>query len=348
MGDRGIRLIAKDVRALAKTSRRVKGTPYDLAGERGQLVGGGESSPDLFATVVNNTGDDLDAFSVVRLERSITKTEQGEDDFPLKDYVWNVTAPNSGLTGTYGVTQALIGDGESGLALVVGVTKVKLDDTDEGDYASPIEDDMTKMETGSEGKYLVLGVDEAGSADTWGYVLLSAIPAPSSTVEYLWAKFDGVRTTKRYTGHLWTGTAGAAIQWIFSPDDPGVDDLVAANEYVEVYPAPAWIASNAAFTTLATDITVTGANWTNSSKTLTLAGAFTDYVWESGDKITLTAGTGVTLGEYTISSRTSDNAIVLATDINGAGGDISDNSINGTILGKGRYVARLPLWAALA
>lgn len=80
---------------------------------------------------------------------------------------------------------------------------------------------------------------------------------------------------------------------------------------------------------------VVGANWTDASKTITLAGAFTTWLDPSAlqgivsAKLHITAGTGVTLGDYDIATKTDANNITLASDINGASGNIADNSING-------------------
>lgn len=76
---------------------------------------------------------------------------------------------------------------------------------------------------------------------------------------------------------------------------------------------------------------VSGANWTNATKTITQVGAFAGYVFTSGDKIALSAGTGVTVATYTVASKVSDDAITVTTDINGAGGNISDNSVVGVL-----------------
>lgn len=86
---------------------------------------------------------------------------------------------------------------------------------------------------------------------------------------------------------------------------------------------------------------VVGGNWTDSTKTLTRlnadnvnspdAGAFTNYTWTAGDTIELTSGTGVTLGTYAIASKTNNDSIVLSADINGASGDITDDTIYGVI-----------------
>ncbi len=79
-------------------------------------------------------------------------------------------------------------------------------------------------------------------------------------------------------------------------------------------------------------IALTGADWTDATKTLTETGAFADYCHRYGDQILLSAGTGVTVGLYTIASKTSDNAIVLESDINGGSGNIADSSVVGVVV----------------
>lgn len=71
-------------------------------------------------------------------------------------------------------------------------------------------------------------------------------------------------------------------------------------------------------------ISLTGATWTESSKTITKTGAFASYVFSSGDTLTITGGTGATAATYYVASRTSDDAIVLTTSI-GAGADGQTN-----------------------
>ncbi len=75
------------------------------------------------------------------------------------------------------------------------------------------------------------------------------------------------------------------------------------------------------------DVEITGADttklamviasgtWTVATLTLTKTAAFTSYTWAYGDQIYVSGGTGVTAGWYRIASRTSANAIVLATSI---------------------------------
>ncbi len=73
--------------------------------------------------------------------------------------------------------------------------------------------------------------------------------------------------------------------------------------------------------------TVTSANWTASSRTITDTGAFADYTFLAGDQLKITSGTGLLAGFHTIESRTDDDAIVLKDTIIAT--DIVDSSING-------------------
>lgn len=80
---------------------------------------------------------------------------------------------------------------------------------------------------------------------------------------------------------------------------------------------------------LRASIDIADATWTESSRTLTLTSAFTNYTWVQGDEFLLTAGADATLGFYRIQSRSSANAIVLETSI-GSSAD-GDTDIDGTI-----------------
>lgn len=62
-------------------------------------------------------------------------------------------------------------------------------------------------------------------------------------------------------------------------------------------------------------IAVDNASWTNGTLTLTLAGAFTNYTYRAGDFISIYSVTSGTTGDYAIASKTSANAIVLASSI---------------------------------
>lgn len=56
-----------------------------------------------------------------------------------------------------------------------------------------------------------------------------------------------------------------------------------------------------------------------------LPGAFANYTWASGDKIVLTSGAGITPGTYSIASKVSDDAILLASS---AGTDSSADVVS--------------------
>lgn len=62
-------------------------------------------------------------------------------------------------------------------------------------------------------------------------------------------------------------------------------------------------------------ISVDNASWNNGTLTLTLAGAFTNYTRRAGDFISIYSVTNGTTGDYAIASKTSNDAIVLASSI---------------------------------
>lgn len=68
-------------------------------------------------------------------------------------------------------------------------------------------------------------------------------------------------------------------------------------------------------------ISLAGATYTHSSRTITKTGAFANYSIVAGDRFEASAGTGVTARSYVMASRTSDDAIVLAGDGLGSGAD---------------------------
>lgn len=74
--------------------------------------------------------------------------------------------------------------------------------------------------------------------------------------------------------------------------------------------------------------TVTAATWTESTKTLTQTGAFTNLLLTNGPAMVLiTDGTGATIGEYQVASKTSNDAIVLTTSISTANANLTTGDI---------------------
>lgn len=73
-------------------------------------------------------------------------------------------------------------------------------------------------------------------------------------------------------------------------------------------------------------ITFTGATWTESTKTIALAAAFTRYTFKTADRASVTAGTPAAdfqAGTYEIASKTSANAIVLVNSISPTGANLT-------------------------
>lgn len=95
-----------------------------------------------------------------------------------------------------------------------------------------------------------------------------------------------------------------------------------------------WAQGRAALLDLRGSLSGSTATWTASTLTLTATGAFTNYTFVEGDEIEITDGTGATTGVYTIASKTSADAIVLASALaagNLATGDIAWAIYPGTI-----------------
>jgi hypothetical protein len=78
-----------------------------------------------------------------------------------------------------------------------------------------------------------------------------------------------------------------------------------------------WAQGRSTLLNLRGEISGTAATWTTATNTLTLASAFTNYTFVDGDEIEITSGSG-TEGFYEIASRTSANAIVLASSLSGS------------------------------
>lgn len=86
-----------------------------------------------------------------------------------------------------------------------------------------------------------------------------------------------------------------------------------------------WLVGTSALIDLRGLITGTTATWTASTLTLTSTGSFATYTFVAGDKLEIRGGTGATTGFFEVASRTSANAVVLASTISSvdlATGDI--------------------------
>ena len=206
---KGVTLRPEDAREIAHQVRRMQSVPDKDVGGAG-VPGRFLRDSNNLITIQNETSEDLDVFSIVRVSRDtgsssmFTVADTDPNLINKQQAVWDAEAADEGLTGQYAVLQTNALIGQRGQALLVGVTKVKLDDTNEGDFADPQKDNLTHMKTKDAGKFPVLVVYDDGEADTWGYVLMGGGSAAASffgivqTCNYS----AGTVTVKRAEGEL--------------------------------------------------------------------------------------------------------------------------------------------------
>ncbi len=88
-----------------------------------------------------------------------------------------------------------------------------------------------------------------------------------------------------------------------------------------------WLEGRSATLRPRAEIEIEDATWTEATKTLTKVAGFTDYDFLSADTAEVTSGTGATAGQYQVSSKTSNDAIVLATSIGSAADGQTDIAV---------------------
>lgn len=148
------------------------------------------------------------------------------------------------------ILQEPIAAGRIGEALVAGVSAVRINITDVAHtYAKPTSGDAAKLTSdGASGPFRILYV-EPGTGSKWAAVQWPVGGVAGVSV----ARFDGSRSGNLYTGHLWTGTQGDAIQWVFDwGNDPGIDAIIDEGAFVMVIPCPAWLAASGGYGDVAT------------------------------------------------------------------------------------------------
>ncbi len=324
LGKQGVALSLKDARAIGKAVQRVKAISIVHAGERRGLAGTGETSSELYATVINTSEQDLEAYSVVRLERSAAKQNRGSGDtFPLRHHVWNCELPNAKLSGVYGVLQSKALKGSTAQALIVGITKVRLDDSNEGLLASPLEDSAWGMKTGASGTYPVISVDAVGEADTWGYVALGVWSGSIGSDVVFPVKLsqsggaDGDATTKA----TWTYDILDLDDKLLSKEDEPEDIGLSPHQWRRSYGKMTQATFGHAHYIIVVEevAVVSNGDWDDSESEVQEGGAFADYEWQDGDVMEVTAGNGATLGTYPVTSRVSDDAVTLGGDLTDSG-----------------------------
>lgn len=189
------------------------------------------------ALVKNASGADQDRFAVLGINTPIILPTDNLNGFKNR-VAFNVVVPTADHAEKFVILTEPLAAGRLGKGMVSGVTPVKLSVQSEDDeYAAVKVGETGFLETG-QGPAQILW-KEPGTGTKWGIV---QFPFSLSDTEYpKIAKFDGSRTGACYTGHIKEdgGGVGAACRWKF-PNDPGVENLLDANDYVMVWPAPGW------------------------------------------------------------------------------------------------------------
>jgi hypothetical protein len=207
---------------------------------------GGPDAAGQIVTVRNTSGADQARFSVLAISGIAIAPADNLPAFQTRP-VFTTSVATADSTKLV-ILQQPISSTRFGQALIAGMSAVRINMTDATHtYAKPTANDPTKLTSdGGSGPFRILYA-ESGTGTKWAVVQWPVGGGSPIVI----AKFDGTRTSKRYTGHLWSGSQGAAVQWIFL-NDPGVGALLSANEYVEVFAAPTWLASDASFGAVAT------------------------------------------------------------------------------------------------
>jgi hypothetical protein len=189
----------------------------------------------LLVRVRNDTGSNRSRFEIVAVTG--VETTPSADLNKFKNHtVFTVGMPAADSTKLV-ILQNSIKATKYGTGKIYGNSVVQIDMTDATHtYAKPTASDPTRLTSdATSGLFRILYV-ASGTGLKWGAVQW---PIGGASTPTLFAKFDGSRTGKRYTGHIWTGSQGAAIQWLFV-NDTGIDDIIDANELVEVFAVPGW------------------------------------------------------------------------------------------------------------
>lgn len=167
-----------DMEVIRRAVRRLETTPRNESGPNVSSDRMSWRRSYAIVTVINETDEDLEAFSIVQIRRDTPTYSNTTDTTKQKTWrTWVAEAPSGDEFAQYAVLQTDCAKNKRGQAILNGVTKVALDDSEEGSFAVPVEGSFTKFATSSGGRFPVLNVETAGSADTWGYVAL--VPAVS-------------------------------------------------------------------------------------------------------------------------------------------------------------------------
>jgi hypothetical protein len=132
--------------------------------------------------IQNQSGDDLDAFSVVKLDAPIISPTDNLDEWQAKPNL-QVLKPAS-TTDLFAVLQEAVPADELGRAVVAGATPVQVHLTDTGHaFATPTAADATQLTSSTSGSALILWTDRTSTGTKWALVYLGVPPTQPTETE---------------------------------------------------------------------------------------------------------------------------------------------------------------------
>ena len=126
--------------------------------------------------VKNTMSADLDKYQVGGLSSPMILPSESEEGFLQSDAAFNLVSPNrTTAAGAFVVTQEVIPAGKTGLALISGVTPVRIQydagSVTEMKFAEVISGDSTRLKAGQYGSATIL-YREGGTGEQWALVRL--------------------------------------------------------------------------------------------------------------------------------------------------------------------------------
>jgi hypothetical protein len=148
MSEQGYTIREGDAKEIARGIRRVQSFPFREVGPTSQKLILPNRRDHSTIIVKNNTSEDWNAFDIVQIDRSLYTSDEDWSDIGVGKedgksiisnacVVFNAKVPTSPFTSEYAVLQTPAKKNSNGMAILLGVTKVRLDDTDEGNMPAP-------------------------------------------------------------------------------------------------------------------------------------------------------------------------------------------------------------------
>lgn len=173
MPGKRVQLLEKDAIAIAQDIRNFRAQSSQQKEPGLQTPTFNSRNSRVTVPVYNDGEEPLSIFSIVELKKANASNTVSSLGTIGRGHVrWTAAVPTGDSDAVIGILQTAIAPGFVGAALLIGVSKVRLDDSAEGDSAEVQADDSEKMVTCSGGFYSLLYVEDSASDDTWGVILL--------------------------------------------------------------------------------------------------------------------------------------------------------------------------------